>query len=79
MTRTGFHRADGAGFRLVANAVLEIDGFNPQVSARLLGAFKSWRMLEPGRQAKAKAEIKRIASHATLSRDLFDIVTNTLN
>ena len=79
MNPTGFHRADGAGFRLVANAVLEIDGFNPQVSARLLGAFKSWRMLEPGRQAKAKAEIKRIASHATLSRDLFEIVTKTLN
>ncbi len=79
MNPTGFHREDGAGFRLVANAVLEIDGFNPQVSARLLGAFKSWRMLEPVRQAKAHAELERIASHDNLSRDLFEIVTKTLN
>ncbi|HDO51181.1 MAG TPA: DUF3458 domain-containing protein, partial [Rhizobiales bacterium] len=78
MNPTGFHRDDGAGFRLVANAVLEIDGFNPQVSARILGAFKSWRMLEPVRRAKAKSELKRIESHGKLSRDLFEIVTKTL-
>ena len=78
MNPTGFHREDGAGFQLVANAVLKIDAFNPQVSARILGAFKSWRMLEPVRRAKARAELERIASHDTLSRDLFEIVTKTL-
>ena len=78
MNPTGFSRADGAGFRLVADAVLEIDGFNPQVSARMLGAFKTWRMLEPARQSLAKSELERIASHEKLSRDLFEIVTKTL-
>jgi aminopeptidase N len=79
MNPTGFCRADGAGFRLVADAVLEIDTFNPQVSARMLGAFKSWRMLESARKSKARSELKRIASHDKLSRDLYEIVTKTLD
>ncbi len=79
MNPTGFCRADGAGFSLVADAVLEIDTFNPQISARMLGAFKSWRMLESSRQSKAKSELERIASHNKLSRDLFEIVTKTLD
>ncbi len=79
MNPTGFCRSDGAGFRLVAEAVLEIDTFNPQVSARMLGAFKSWRMLEAGRQQLAKTELQRIASRDNLSRDLYEIVTKTLD
>ena len=31
----GFHRADGAGYRFVADQVLELDRRNPQVAARL--------------------------------------------
>ena len=79
MNPTGFNRADGAGYGLVADTVLEIDKFNPQISARLLGAFKSWRMLEPIRQEKAESALKRISLHENLSRDLFEIVTKTLD
>ena len=79
MNPTGFNQADGAGYNLVAGAVLEIDNFNPQISARLLGAFKSWRMLEPSRQAKAKSALESISSNNNLSRDLFEIVTKTLD
>ena len=32
----GFHRRDGAGYRLLADKVLELDRRNPQVAARLL-------------------------------------------
>lgn len=39
----GFHRRDGAGYRLVATQVASLDAINPQVAARLLGAFESWR------------------------------------
>src|SRR5690606_32445596 len=35
----GFHRRDGAGYRFVARQVAALDGINPQVAARLLGAF----------------------------------------
>lgn len=38
-----FHRRDGGGYRLLAAQVAALDPVNPQVAARLLGAFESWR------------------------------------
>jgi len=76
---TQFNRADGAGYRFVADFILEIDGINPQVAARLLSAFRSWRVLEPVRRAAAEAELKRIAAHDGLSRDTADIVQRSLD
>ncbi len=43
---TQFARADGAGFALVGEIVKALDSTNPQVAARLLTAFGSWRRLE---------------------------------
>jgi aminopeptidase N len=74
---TGFNRADGAGYEFLASSALEIDSFNPHMGARLLGAFESWRTLEPGRQALAKAALERLAA-AKLSTDSYEIVTKTL-
>src|SRR3546814_5969275 len=51
-----FHAADGAGYALVADKVLELDALNPQVAARLLGAFKRWRQFEPKRRALMGSE-----------------------
>ena len=74
---TGFNRADGAGYELLAEVALSIDRFNPHVAARLLGAFESWRMLEPIRQAHAKAVLARLAARE-LSTDSYEIVAKTL-
>ena len=74
---TGFNRADGAGYQLLADQALEIDRFNPHVAARLLGAFESWRILEPRRQARAKAVLEDLAAKS-LSTDSYEIVTKTL-
>ena len=38
------------GYEFVADRVLEIDAFNPQIAARLLSAFRSWKALEPERR-----------------------------
>ncbi|MFZ4807051.1 MAG: aminopeptidase N [Hyphomicrobiaceae bacterium] len=73
-----FNRADGAGYAFVADQILEIDRFNPQVAARLLGAFRSWRSLKPDRRKLAKAELVRIAKASNLSRDAYEIVTKIL-
>jgi aminopeptidase N len=74
---TGFNRADGAGYRFLAEQALTIDGFNPHVAARLLGAFESWRTLEPGRQARAKTVLEDLWAKS-LSTDSYEIVTKTL-
>jgi aminopeptidase N len=74
---TGFNRGDGAGYEFLASTALDIDGFNPHMAARLLGAFESWRTLEAGRQAQARATLERLAA-AELSTDSYEIVTKTL-
>jgi aminopeptidase N len=73
-----FHAADGAGYALVADKVLELDGLNPQVAARLLGAFKSWRQFEPKRRKLMSKQLSRIAGAQGISRDVFEIATKTL-
>ncbi|GGH14048.1 aminopeptidase N [Alsobacter metallidurans] len=73
-----FHRADGAGYAFLADIVLQLDGANPQLAARLLGAFRTWRSLEHTRRAKAETELRRIAARPDLSPDVSDIVTRSL-
>jgi aminopeptidase N len=76
--QTQFNRPDGEGFRFVADVAAEIDQRNPQVAARLLGAFKSWQALEPNRRALAGQALRRLAAHSPLSRDVSDIVQRAL-
>ncbi|MDO8289662.1 MAG: aminopeptidase N [Parvibaculum sp.] len=73
-----FHAGDGAGYALVADKVLELDALNPQVAARLLGAFKSWRQFESKRRKLMSRHLSRIASAEGISRDVFEIATKTL-
>ncbi len=74
-----FNCETGEGYRLVAETVLELDNFNPQIAARLCGAFRSWRIMEPNRQKMAKKQLEIIADHKKLSKDTFEIVTKILN
>jgi aminopeptidase N len=75
---TQFNRADGAGYEFIADTVLTLDPKNPQVSARLATAFRSWRTLEAARRGKAEAALRRIMATSKLSRDLSDIVERAL-
>jgi len=77
--QTQFNRLDGAGYDLLAEMVLKLDPTNPQIAARLLSSLRSWRSLEPKRQAQAEATLNRIASHPGLSADVRDIVTRSLS
>ena len=76
--QTQFNRADGAGYDFVAETALALDGANPQLAARLLSAFKSWRVLESGRRAHADAALRRVAAQPDLSRDVADIAQRAL-
>jgi len=73
-----FNRADGKGYDFTADRVLELDIFNPQIAARLVSAFRSWKALEPERRRAAKKTLQRIAKAKPLSHDAFEIVTKML-
>ncbi|MBC7279872.1 aminopeptidase N [Hoeflea sp.] len=75
---TGFNAADGAGYRLLAREVIDIDKRNPQLAARLLTAMRSWRSLEAGRQEEARLALVSIREGGHLSPDVSDIVDRML-
>ncbi|TIM06620.1 aminopeptidase N [Mesorhizobium sp.] len=76
--QTGFHRADGEGYRFFVETVLQVEKRNPQLAARLATALRSWRSLEPARQGKAREALLSIANTENLSADLRDIIERTL-
>ena len=75
---TGFHAADGSGYRLLSSRIADLDMANPQLAARLAVAFRSWRTMDEGRRGHAKAALDALQGRANLSTDLADIVARTL-
>lgn len=74
-----FNRPDGKGYELLAKQILKIDRFNPQIAARLCGAFRSWQKLEPGRQALMKEQLEAMLDAPKLSKDSFEIVKKIIS
>ena len=74
-----FHAEDGSGYRFIADKVIEIDRFNPQVAARLVQAFNLCNKLEPHRKSLVKQELQRIRAQGGLSKDVGEIVGKILD
>ncbi|MBJ3774750.1 aminopeptidase N [Acuticoccus mangrovi] len=72
-----FHRADGAGYRLLAEVATTLDQQNPQVAARLLTAFGEYRRFDAPRREAARAVLQDVQARAR-SSDVADIVRRLL-
>lgn len=73
-----FHDASGDGYRILGDQVLRLDPLNPQVAARMVGAFNQWRRFDEGRQEKIEAQLQRIIGSDGLSQDVYEIVSRNL-
>ncbi|HLD68699.1 MAG TPA: aminopeptidase N C-terminal domain-containing protein, partial [Pseudomonas sp.] len=73
-----FHRADGAGYRFLADLVIQLNALNPQIAARQLGPLTRWRKYDEARQAAMKAELQRILASGELSSDVYEVVSKSL-
>jgi aminopeptidase N len=78
MNLLGFHRRDGAGYRLLATHVIALDRRNPQVAARLLATLGRWRRFDEARQELMRAELERVLAAPSLSRDCYEIASKSL-
>ena len=74
----GFHHEGGAGYRLLADNLIALDRLNPQTTARMCTAFQSWKRYDAPRQQAIRAELQRIASQKSLSRDTSEMVNRIL-
>ncbi|WP_321833335.1 MULTISPECIES: aminopeptidase N [Pseudomonas] len=73
-----FHAADGSGYRFLADLVIQLNAFNPQIASRQLAPLTRWRKYDSARQALMKAELERIRSSGELSSDVFEVVSKSL-
>jgi aminopeptidase N len=79
MHHAGFHRADGAGYRLLADQLIALDDLNPQTTARMCSAFQTWKRYDSNRQALIKTQLERIMAKPNLSRDTSEMVGRILS
>lgn len=75
----GFHRADGAGYALLADWLIRLDPVNPQTTARMCSAFQTWKRYDANRQNLMRAQLTRIAETPNLSRDTTEMVLRILS
>jgi aminopeptidase N len=73
-----FHDKSGAGYRLLGDVIRTLDPMNPQVAARLAGAFETWRRYDTDRQAAMRAELETILSQKGISPNLFEVSSKIL-
>lgn len=73
-----FHAADGSGYIFLADQILILDGLNPQIAARLVSCFSSWRKFPPAQQQIIRQQLDRILQKETLSPDVYELASKTL-
>ncbi|MCH2055080.1 MAG: aminopeptidase N [Thalassotalea sp.] len=67
-----FHRNDGAGYRFLADNIIEMDKLNPQVASRLITPLIQFKAFDSHHQTLMVSELKRISTQSNLSRDLVE-------
>ena len=76
--QAAFHRADGAGYKLIADLVIALDPKNPQTAARMVPPLGRWKRFDEDRQALMKVELERILAQPGLSRDVTEQASKSL-
>jgi aminopeptidase N len=73
-----FHASDGAGYALVGETLRTLDGINPQVAARMAGAFENWRRYDAKRQKLMHAELEAMLAMPERSSNIFEVAGKML-
>lgn len=74
-----FHREDGEGYKFIAEAIMDIDGYNSHASSNLASAFQAYEYLSEKQASIMKLQLERIVSKEGISTGLYEIVSKTLN
>ncbi|MEZ5554815.1 aminopeptidase N [Haliea sp.] len=72
-----FHRADGAGYRLLADKVTQLNALNPQLAARMLAPLTRWRKYRD-RGEQMRAVLVGLSALPGLSPDVFEVLQKSL-
>ncbi|NOX24855.1 MAG: aminopeptidase N, partial [Deltaproteobacteria bacterium] len=73
-----FHDIRGTGYALLGDTVLELDGLNPAIAARLLGYLSRWRRYAGPQQNLMRDQLKRIIGKGNLSMGVYEVAAKSL-
>jgi aminopeptidase N len=73
-----FHQPSGAGYRLIADLIIEVDAINPQVAARMVPPMGRWKRFVAPYSELMRAELERIVAAPGLSKDVFEQASKSL-
>jgi len=73
-----FHNPDGSGYEFIAQQVVELNDINPQIASRLVRTLMRWRKYTDPCGEKMRQQLEYIATHKNLSKDVYEIVTKSL-
>ncbi|MFA5215960.1 aminopeptidase N [Sulfuricurvum sp.] len=73
-----FYDVSGAGYRFVADKIIELDVINPQIASGLAGAFKNYGKLSPNAKRMMQTELEKIKNHPNLSNNVYEIIAKIL-
>ena len=74
-----FHAIDGSGYDLFVSQILAFDKDNAFVSASLARSLISWKSFDTKRQKLMQNALKQILKEPNLSKDLYEIVSKSVN
>ncbi len=72
------HREDGAGYRFLADRIIEADGINPQTAARFVAPLGRWRRFTSAHADMMRGELERILAKPGLSKDVREMAGKSL-
>ncbi|MCB2174162.1 aminopeptidase N, partial [bacterium] len=73
-----FHHESGRGYRLLADLICKLDPLNPQLAARLMQPFVTWRRYTKDRRQMMEEILREIGGQTGISRDVYEIVSKSL-
>lgn len=78
MNHIRFHEKSGEGYRFLADRIIHLNSFNPQIAARLVTPLTSWKRYDSIRKQLITRELQRILDTPKLSADVYEIVSKSL-
>ncbi len=74
-----FHRLQGDGYQFLADNIIHLNKTNPQIASRLITPLTKWKRFDDTRKGLMKAQLERIGSQENLSKDVFEVISKSLN
>lgn len=73
-----FHDISGNGYKFLADHIIALNALNPQIAARLLSPFLTWKKYDEQRQGMITTQLEKILSVPCVSRDVYEIASKSL-